>query len=147
MVNLKGIFDSITSGLAKFVFQGSAETPAPQTQELALTPAVEEAKPLLLTSESNPELIQAVVTEMQNTDAHLLLEKMQDMEKALYHVAARQVQSMEHQKVLEEIIVSMATTLDEMLHGMSQTMDQQEESEEEALENAWDAKKSADHLN
>lgn len=144
MVNLKGIVGSITNGLAKFLFKGMEGGMAfdPKDEEMQA-----ESKPLLITPESNPELIQAVVAELQATDAHMLLEQMQNLEKAVYHMAARQVQGLEHQKILEETMVSMATTLDEMLHGMSQAMDQQEESDEEALEDAWDSKKSQDHLN
>lgn len=100
----------------------------------------------LITVENNPELIKAVMNELQTMDAGLLLGKLQDIEKAVYHLAGRQQQSIEKEVELEQAVVAMHTTFEEILHGM-ETMSDLEESEEELLENAWEGKKGAVPLN
>jgi len=100
----------------------------------------------LITVENNPELIKAVMNELQTMDAGLLLGKLQDIEKAVYHLAGRQQQSIEKEVELEQAVVAMHTTFEEILHGM-ETMSDLEESEEELLDNAWEGKKGAVPLN
>jgi hypothetical protein len=134
MVNLKGIAGSIFNNLVA----------------LAKGYGVGR-KPALFTTENNPELIKAVTAQMQGQDAHMILSKLQDLEKAVYHVAAKQQETLEHQKQLEEVVVATATTVDEMLNGMEAAMDgvegEEEESDEEILDDAWDGKKGASPLN
>jgi len=97
----------------------------------------------LITGQSNPELIQAVTEELKRQNAFMILGKLQDLEKAVYHLASRQKEFAERQEMLEQHVVAIHTTVEEMLHGMEIVIEQAEESDMEA----WDSKKGTPTLN
>lgn len=101
----------------------------------------------LITQENNPELIQAVLAQMQNNDTQIMSAKILDLEKAVYQLAGRQKESLERQHQQEEILVAISTTLEEMLHGMGMAEQDDDVDDEEALADAWENKKNASTLN
>lgn len=92
---------------------------------------------LIVSAQSNPELIQSVMNELKQHDNNLMLTRLQELEKAIYHLAARQKEIIERQEALEQLVVAMHTTLEEMFNGMG--------SEDEDF--LWEAKKGASPLN
>jgi hypothetical protein len=97
----------------------------------------------LFTAQSNPELIQDVTDELKRQNASMILGKLQDIEKAIYHLASRQKELTERQELVEQHVVATHTTVEEMLHGMEVVM---EESDDSDLD-AWGTKKGATTLN
>jgi hypothetical protein len=100
----------------------------------------------LYTSKDNPELIQSVTQELRNREMSLVLGKLQDLEKAVYHVAGKQQDVVLGQKHLEEMVVKTATCVEEMAHGIDVAINN-ETSEEEYLTDAWDTKKNTSPSN
>lgn len=94
---------------------------------------------LIVSAQSHPELIQGVMDELKQHDTGLMLARLQELEKAIYHLASRQKESLDRQEALEQLVVAMHTTLEELLHGMEMGGE-----EEEYL---WDTKKGASPLN
>lgn len=113
-----------------------------------LKPLVEELREKLqgnstsrvISPENNPELIKAVQEEMRSTESALILSKLQDLEKAIFHLAARQQQSNERQAELTESIVVLQTALEELINGMEVVFDS-DSGESENTTQAWDGKK------
>lgn len=95
----------------------------------------------LYTEIDNPELIQAVTKELQEHDTGLVLARLTDLEKAVYHVAGKQQDIMLQQKELEKVVISTATTLEEMVNGLDGDMEVPGTSEDEFLGDAWGTKK------
>jgi len=120
MIKFKGIMGRVSKGFQTFVGKTFS------TQHL-------------FTAQNSPNLINAVMQDLKRTDAGLILVSLQKLEKAIYHLAARHKEVLEKQDVLEQQIVSMHSTLEEMLHGMEGV------EEEEAL--GWENKKGASSLN
>lgn len=101
-------------------------------------------KPGLYSEVDNPELIQAVTKELQKQDAKFILDKLTDLEKAIYHVAGKQQDMIMHQKDLEKVIVGTATTLEMMTNGIENAIDHDHadsQEEEEFLVDAWGSNK------
>lgn len=90
---------------------------------------------------------------VKNFDLEVIAKKIQNIEKAIYHLSGRQKESIEHQEKVEELLVHIATTLDEMLNGMDvfvngTSEDHYHESDEELddqeLDDAWESSKKSD---
>jgi hypothetical protein len=110
-------------------------------------------KAFLYTSENNPELIEAVTREMQGHDAHLILSRIEDtnklllnLEKALYHLAARQHDMAKEQKELERVMNSTATLVEEIANSIDNA-EILPDSDDEFLTDAWDTKNSSSSPN
>lgn len=132
MVNrLKGIVGQFVRGAVTFV----------QNVKKELHAASQSSG--LITAQSNPELIQAVTDELKRQNASMILGKLQDIEKAIYHLTSRQKELTERQELVEQHVVATHTTVEEMLHGMEVVM---EESDDSDLD-VWNTKKGASTLN
>lgn len=139
MAAFKEFFSRVLNGLAK-----------------KIKPFLPESNPPVATgfytSERNPEVIQAVTDELRRHDHSLLLARLQDLEKAIYHIAGKQTVLLEQQKSLEELGIQTATNIEEMLNGFDTAMNDEldsvkEDSEEETLNEVWETKKPASPLN
>lgn len=101
------------------------------------------SKPLdLITPQSDPELIQTVVKELQHQNASIILGKLQDLEKAIYHLASRQNELTKQQEVFEQRLIAIHTNLEEMLNGMEIV-----EENAEDFDGHWESRKGATTLN
>lgn len=111
--------------------------------DLAETKVLGRKPGMLYTETDNPELIQAVIRELREYDTHLVLSKLGDLEKAVYHIARKQQDLIEGQKDLEKIAVSTATSLEEVVNGIDSAMteDLSDDGENDFLVDAWGAKK------
>jgi hypothetical protein len=119
-------------------------------QMVALEKGSVAPKSLILSSETNPDLIAAVTDEMHRTDAHLVLNKLIELEKAIYHIANKMQDITVNQKVLEELTISTATTVEEILNGMNDAINEEytaDGSDEELVEATWETKKAPTPLN
>lgn len=101
----------------------------------------------LYTSKDNPELIKVVAQELRNHEATLVLGKLQDLEKAVYHIAGKQQDVILAQKQLEEAVVKTSTCVEEIAHGIDAAINNEVGNDEEYLADAWDSKKSASPSN
>lgn len=98
----------------------------------------------LLNEVDDPKLIKAVVQELRRTDAKLILAKLEDLEKAIYHIAGKQQDMMEAQKELEKMTVATATTIEEMVNGIEIAVTPEDnDKDEEFLIDAWGGSKKA----
>jgi hypothetical protein len=87
--------------------------------------------------------------ELRRQDAKLILAKLEDLEKAIYHIAGKQQDMLEGQKELEKVVVATATTLEEMVNGFDVTVSAEENLDdtvddtvdEDFLVDAWGGKK------
>jgi predicted glycosyltransferase len=105
---------------------------------MAVTKKIRKSNKIVLNSKDDPKLIKAVVRELRTQDAKLILSKLQDLEKAIYHIAGKQQDMLEFQKQLEKVVVSTATSLEEMINGFDVTVSPEEPNEEENfLIDAW----------
>jgi hypothetical protein len=68
--------------------------------------------------ETDEKLIKAVATELNTSIAPMILSKLQDIETALYHLAAKVKDIGDAQARLEQISVGMSTTMEEVLHDL-----------------------------
>ncbi|TXH11375.1 MAG: hypothetical protein E6R04_01995 [Spirochaetes bacterium] len=68
--------------------------------------------------ETDEKLIKAVATELNTSATPMILSKLQDIEKALYHLAAKVKDIGDSQARLEQISVGMSTTMEEVLHDL-----------------------------
>lgn len=114
---IKEFIKSITSKIV----QVSVEVLASLTKT-SLTKRVQKES-CLWTSESNPQLIEAVSMQLKDQNAQMILGKLQDLEKAVYHLASRQKEVIEKQEVAEQIAVSTNTSVEEILHGLEASID------------------------
>lgn len=132
MVDYKGVLGSVLLGVLEVIRK-------------AVSPAA-----TLITSENSPEVIEAVAEEMKSIKADLVLARLQDLEKAVYHIAGKQQELMEQQKSMEEIAVSTATSVDEILNGLEEAVNEEFEGAEDDddLESSiWEGKKASTPLN
>jgi hypothetical protein len=103
----------------------------------------------LLNEADDPKLIKSVMRELRRQDAKLILAKLEDLEKAIYHIAGKQQDMLEGQKELEKVVVATATTLEEMVNGFDVTVSAEENLDdtvddtvdEDFLVDAWGGKK------
>lgn len=110
--------------------------------DLAETKVLGRKPGMLYTETDNPELIQAVTRELHAHDAHLVLSKLEDLEKAVYHIAGKQQDLIEGQKELEKVVVSTATSLEEVVNGIDSAMtEDSSDDENDFLVDAWGTKK------
>lgn len=93
---------------------------------------------VLITPDNSPDVIEAVKNELQKQEAKLILTKLLDLEKAIYHIAAKQQQLSEKFKELEASVVVLSTHLEEIMNGMDTSFD--ETSDDETLID-WENKK------
>lgn len=81
----------------------------------------------------DPEETDRIIKQMEQNDLQVLSERVQDLEKAVYHMAGKQSKSLESSEVLEEIIIAVSTAVEELLNrtenGMSVSLDQEDEVE------------------
>ncbi len=68
--------------------------------------------------ETDEKLIKAVANELNTSATPMILSKLQDIEKALYHLAAKVKDIGDSQARLEQISVGMSTTMEEVLHDL-----------------------------
>lgn len=68
--------------------------------------------------ETDEKLIKAVANELNTNSAPMILSKLQDIEKVLYHLAARVKTIGDSQERLEQLSVGMSTTMEEVLHDL-----------------------------
>jgi len=126
----------------KSVVQGLVVRAVEALVDLAETKVLGRKPGMLYTETDNPELIQVVAKELHSHDAHLVLNKLADLEKAVYHIAGKQQDMILQQKELEKVVVSTATTLEEMVNGIDSAMSEDvDSSEEDFLADAWGTKK------
>jgi CRISPR/Cas system-associated exonuclease Cas4 (RecB family) len=133
MVDYKGVLGSVLLGVLEVIRK-----------------AVSPVNTTLITSENSPEVIEAVAEEMKSIKADLVLARLQDLEKAVYHIAGKQQELMEQQKSMEEIAVSTATSVDEILNGLEEAVNEEFEGAEDDddLESSlWEGKKASTPLN
>jgi hypothetical protein len=90
---------------------------------------------------------------MQGHDAHLILSRIEDtnklllnLEKALYHLAARQHDMAKEQKELERVMNSTATLVEEIANSIDNA-EILPDSDDEFLTDAWDTKNSSSSPN
>lgn len=106
---------------------------------------------LLITRANNPELINLVTKELENKKTDMILAKLQDLEKVVYHLAAKQQEMLVNQKCLEEVAVVTATGVEELLHGLEEAVEQNREQDSDSEDSpsfeTWETKKGASHLN
>lgn len=126
----------------KSIVQGLVVRAVEALVDLAETKVLGRKPGMLYTETDNPELIQAVARELHGHDARLVLAKLEDLEKAVYHIAGKQQDMILQQKELEKVVVSTATTLEEMVNGIDSAMSEDAgSSEEDFLVDAWGTKK------
>ena len=132
MIDYKGVLSSVLLGVLEVVRK-----------------AVAPKETSLITSENSPEVIEAVAEEMKAMKADLVLARLQDLEKAVYHIAGKQQELLEQQKNAEEIIVATATSVDEILNGLEEAVNEEfEGSEDDDIESSiWEGKKASNPLN
>lgn len=132
MIDYKGVLSSVLLGVLEVVRK-----------------AVAPKETSLITSENSPEVIEAVAEEMKAMKADLVLARLQDLEKAVYHIAGKQQELMEQQKNMEEIAVATATSVDEILNGLEEAVNEEfEGSEDDDIESSiWEGKKASNPLN
>ena len=132
MIDYKGVLSSVLLGVLEVVRK-----------------AVAPKETSLITSENSPEVIEAVAEEMKAMKADLVLARLQDLEKAVYHIAGKQQELLEQQKNAEEIIVATATSVDEILNGLEEAVNEEfEGSEDDDIESSiWEGKKASSTLN
>ncbi|HRD17157.1 MAG TPA: hypothetical protein PK181_10045 [Methanothrix soehngenii] len=68
--------------------------------------------------ETDEKLIKAVANELNTTSAPMILSKLQDIEKAVYHLASRVKAIGDSQERLEQLSVGLTTTMEEVLHDL-----------------------------
>lgn len=132
MIDYKGVLSSVLLGVLEVVRK-----------------AVAPKETSLITSQNSPEVIEAVAEEMKAMKADLVLARLQDLEKAVYHIAGKQQELMEQQKNMEEIAVATATSVDEILNGLEEAVNEEfEGSEDDDIESSiWEGKKASNPLN
>jgi hypothetical protein len=80
--------------------------------------------------ETDKKLIEAVANELNTNSAPVILSKLQDLEKAIYHLAGKIKNISESQRRLEQISVGMSTTMEQVLHDLDIEDDVADESPE-----------------
>jgi hypothetical protein len=78
--------------------------------------SAKKAKPTTIVTDK--KLIKAVADELNSSSAPLILSKLQDLEKAIYHLAGRVKDIGDTVSRLEQISVGMSTTMEEVLHDL-----------------------------
>lgn len=68
--------------------------------------------------ETDEKLIKAVANELNTNVAPMILSKLQDLEKAIYHLSARVKSIADAQERLEQLSIGMSTTMEEVLHDL-----------------------------
>lgn len=118
-------------------------------------------------SHSSPEVVQPtptpVVTLETKIDPTLALQfdfqslvvRIQELEKAIYHIAASQREQLDQERLRDELLVEIATNLEEIIHVFEENSGSSEEDEaaaeaaetEEVIDEAWEPKKTLSSLN
>lgn len=99
---------------------------------------------IILNEVDDPKLVKTVVEELRKQDIKMILARLENLEKAIYHIAGKQQDMLEMQKELESTVVGVATTLEEMVNGIDVTVSPEEnaaDAEDDFLIDAWDGKK------
>jgi hypothetical protein len=84
----------------------------------------------LYTEVEHPKLIKAVVKELKNHDAKLILAKLEDLEKAIYHIAVKQQDMLLQQQQIEKVVVGTSTAVEEMMNGFEMVAEESMQEED-----------------
>ena len=116
----------------------------------------------IIEPEIKKDVIKSVEVQMlQSFDLQVISTRIHELEKAIYHLSGRNKELIDSHQQLEEIVVRMATTLEEMLNSLedlpeyigviqdpdSIPSDELDEEDEEIINEAWEAKKGTNPLN
>lgn len=141
MVDYKNVLMTVLGGLAEVA----------QKALQAIKEDNDGSAPVLITSENHPEVIKAVTDELRASQADLVLARLQDLEKAVYHIAVKQQEVIENLKGIEEMVVSTASSVEEIVNGINEATDEFEadgsEGDDDLTGSLWETKKASSPLN